>query len=320
MPRFDASDIRRYYDRQTAGFVAFGQGGTEGAIHRAVWGPGVTTREQAFHSVEDRIAEMLADRTGGPSVGRGWASGGPSVGPKWAFGGMDGRAEGAEPLHVVDLGCGVGGSLCYLASRLPIRGTGITLSPLQARLAMDRVRALGLADRVTCIEGDFTRLPDDLAPADLAFAIESFVHGPSPERFFAECARLVKPEGLLVICDDVRRATGDRRAARTVEQFTRGWHVNTLVTADELRDLARTAGFAHERTTDLTPWLELDRPRDRAIAAFVALFAWLPLSRTPVAHLVGGDALQTCLKRGWIGYDLVRFRRCGAVVEGPGRT
>lgn len=275
MPRFDASDIRRYYDRQTAGFVALGQGGGEGAIHRAVWGPGVTTREQAFHFVEDRIAELIE----------------------------------MESAHIVDLGCGVGGSLCHLAARLPIRGTGITLSPVQARLAMDRVNALGLADRVTCIEGDYTRLPQDVAPADLAFAIESFVHGPSPARFFAECARLVKPGGLLVICDDFRRPTSDPRATRAVEQFTRGWHVNTLVTGGELRDLARAAGFAHERTTDLTPWLELDRPRDRAIAAFVALFGWLPLGRTRVAHVVGGSALQTGLTRGWIGYDLVALRR-----------
>jgi SAM-dependent methyltransferase len=325
MPRFDASEIRRYYDRQTAGFVALGQGGGQGAIHRAVWGPGVTTREQAFHFVEDCIAQLLADAIAGPggdepSMGPGWAFGGPSVGLRWAFGGMDGRAEGAESSHIVDLGCGVGGSLCHLATRLPIRGTGITLSPVQARLAADRVRAAGLADRVTCIEGDYTRLPGDVAPADLAFAIESFVHGPSPERFFAECARLVKPGGLLVICDDFRRPSEDPRAARAVERFVRGWHINTLLAADELHALSRAAGFEHVSTTDLTPWLEIDRPRDRAIATFVALFGWLPLDRTRVAHVAGGSALQVCLKRGWIGYDLVRLRRRGAVAEGPGPT
>jgi tocopherol O-methyltransferase len=307
MPRFDASEIRRYYDRQTGGFVALGQGGALGAIHRAVWGPGVTTREQAFHYVEDRVGEMLADIAGVPSVGL-----------RSAFGGRDGDAEGVEPSHVVDLGCGVGGSLCYLAARLPIRGTGITLSQLQARLAMDRVRALGLAERVTCIEGDYTRLPGDVALADLAFAIESFVHGPSPERFFAECARLVKPGGLLVVCDDFRRPSDDPRAARAVEQFVRGWHINTLLAADELRALARAAGFEHESTIDLTPWLELDRPRDRAITALVALFGWLPLARTRVAHVVGGSALQTCLKRRWIGYDMVRFRRSVTPAGGPG--
>jgi SAM-dependent methyltransferase len=290
MPDFDTSEIRRYYDRQTAGFVARGQGGGQGAIHRAVWGPGVTTREQAFHFVEDRIADVLVDVAVAP--------------------------VGAP--HVVDLGCGVGGSLCYLAERLPLCGTGVTLSPVQARLAMDRVRGLNLTARVTCIEADYTQLPDSLAAADLAFAIESFVHGPSPERFFAACARLVKPGGWLLVCDDFRRPTIDVRATRTIEQFRRGWHINSLLTHEELRACALAAGFAHEATTDLTPWLELDRPRDRAIRAFVALFGWLPLAPTRIAHVVGGSALQTCLKRGWIGYDLVWFRRRVATADGSG--
>jgi len=287
---FDASRVREYYDRQTAGFLALGQGGAEAAIHRAVWGPGVTTRQAAFHFVEDQIVEALAR--------------------------LGAERPGTVP-HVVDLGCGVGGSLTYLAARTTIRATGITLSPVQARLAADRIRALGLGDRVSCIEGDYTRLPASVPPADLAFAIESFVHGPSPEAFFAQCARLVRPGGALVICDDVLRPTTDPRAGRMLARFRRGWHVNTLISREQMTAYAAGAGFSHEHSTDLTPWLELGRPRDAAIGAFVALFGWLPLDRTPVAHVVGGSALQTCLARGWIGYDLAWFRR--ATADGMAR-
>jgi hypothetical protein len=162
---------------------------------------------------------------------------------------------------------------------------------------------------VTCIEADYTRLPADVAQADLAYAIESFVHGPSPEAFFAEGARLVRPGGWLVICDDVLRPTTDARARRAVAQFKRGWHVNSLVTRDDIVACAGTAGFAHAGTTDLTPWLELGRPRDRAIALFVGLFGWLPLAWLGVDHIIGGSALQTCLARGWVGYELTWFRR-----------
>ena len=277
MARFDAAQVRRYYDEQTPAFVAYGQGGGEGAIHRAVWGPGVSTREQSFHYVEDRILEWLP-------------------------------ALGTAP-HVVDLGCGVGGSLCYMAERSLLRGTGVTLSPVQAQLAAEYIRARGLADRVTCLEGDYTRLPAGLAPADLAMAIESFVHGPAPDRFFAEAARLIRSGGLLVICDDLRLPTSDPDAARTLDRFARGWHINSLLTRDTLDRLAREAGFVPEGTTDLTPWLELGRPRDRVMAALVAMFGWLPLDTPRWGMLAGGSALQTCLRRGWIGYDLMRFRR-----------
>jgi SAM-dependent methyltransferase len=278
MPHFDTEQIRRYYDRNTSSFVALGQGGSVGAIHRAVWGPGAATREQAFHFVEDRIAgivRQVAEHTGGNA-----------------------------PPHVVDLGCGVGASLCYLAGLLPITATGVTLSPLQVRAARKRIGSAGLSDRVNCIEGDFGDLPAGMQAADVAYAIESFVHGPDPARFFAEAARLVRPGGALVICDDVRRPGSSRTAERAIRRFKRGWHINSLLAADELRSLAGRAGFEHESTDDLSSYLELRRPRDRVIDA---IFGRLPLEATRFGHLAGGSALQQSLAGGWIGYELMVF-------------
>jgi tocopherol O-methyltransferase len=281
MARFSAAEIRRYYDRNTAAFVALGQGGGVGAIHRAVWGPGVGTREEAFRYVEDRIAEHVRRLP------------------------LD-----VETPHVVDLGCGVGASLCYLAQTLPsITATGITLSPVQAEYARERVRQAGLSIRVRCLEGDYCDLPAGVPPADLAYAIESFVHGPSPERFFAECRKLIRPGGVLVICDDFRRATPSTAATAAIDRFRRGWRVNTLVTPSELIELAQEAGFEHRSTTDLTHYLELNRPRDRVISALMPLIAWLPLHATRLGHLIGGSALQKCLDERWIGYDLTVFQR-----------
>ena len=281
-PRFDAAQVRRYYDRHTSAFVAFGQGGSVGAIHRAVWGPGIIDRRKAFRYVEDQVADLVR-----------------RLAPRF------------DASRVVDLGCGVGASLCYLAECLPISGTGITLSPVQARLAAERIRESGFSDRIECREGDYCDLPADLGPADLAYAIEAFVHGPAPERFFAQCSQLVRPGGLLVICDDVRRSTTGPRAARTIERFCRGWHINALLRPDELHALARAAGFEHESTLDLSPYLELRRVRDLVVDILLALSGWLPLEATRFGHLLGGSALQTCLEKGWIGYDLALFRRLG---------
>lgn len=211
--------------------------------------------------------------------------------------------------HIVDLGCGVGGSLCYLAERLTIRATGITLSPVQARLAARRIRDAQLSDRIRCVEGDYCDLPQVIGAADLAYAIESFVHGPDPTRFFAQCSRLVRPGGVLLICDDFRRSGSEPAAMQAIERFCSGWRVNTLLQADELHSLARAAGFEHESTLDLTPYLEIHRTRDRVVNALLPLLSWLPLDRTPFSHLAGGSALQTCLARGWIGYELVALRR-----------
>jgi SAM-dependent methyltransferase len=273
------SGVRDYYERHTAAFVSFGQGRGLGTIHRAVWAPGVVDRDGAFHYVDDRIAGLIRSLP------------------------HDGTP------HVVDLGCGVGASLCYLARRLPMRGTGITLSPVQAELAERRVRQAGLSARVACLVGDYSSLPLGVASADLAFAIESFVHAPDPAAFFDQCRRLIRRGGLLAICDDFSRAAGGPAATTVIEEFRRGWRVNTLITNAELEGLARDAGFDHVSTVDLTPYLEIRRMRDRLIGALLWLTRHVPPARRRLDHLSGGHALQTCLARGWVGYDLAVFRR-----------
>jgi SAM-dependent methyltransferase len=279
LPHFTPAEIRRYYNRHTAAFVALGEGGS--AIHRAVWGPGVRNSGEAFRYVEDQIAARIQQQ----------------------------QLEIEAP-HIVDLGCGVGASLCYLARRLPaIRGTGITLSPVQARLAEDAIERAGLSNRVVCLEGDYCELPPGLQPADVAYAIESFVHGPDPSRFFEQCRQAVRPSGLLIICDDFKRPGTDRAALSTIEQFKRGWQINALIERGELQALAGRAGFTHEWTADLSPYLKLRRPRDRAINLLIALAGWVPGQWPRLEHLEGGSALQVCLARGWIGYDLAVFRR-----------
>jgi tocopherol O-methyltransferase len=294
MSRFTAAQVRDYYDRHTSAFVSLGQGRRVGAIHRAVWAPGVRDEAGAFHYVDDEIVRLAGT-----------------------------LGHGAEPLHVVDLGCGIGASLCYQAQQLPIRGTGITVSPVQARLAAEHIAVSGIADRVVCLEGDYCDLPAAVRSADLAYAIESFVHTPSASRFFDQCRRLVRPGGLLVICDDVRadeaapnpddaghddRGDGDA-AARAVAAFRAGWHVNTLVRSAELRAMAAAADFDHVATTDLTPYLQLGRWRDRAIGVMLGAMRLLRLNMRRVDDLAGGHALQQCLRRGWIRYELAVFRR-----------
>ena len=73
--------------------------------------------------------------------------------------------------------------------------------------------------------------------------------------------------------------------------------------------LARTAGFEHESTVDLTSALELRRVRDRAISVLGTVCDWFSVSTPRLDYLLGGSALQQCLARGWVGYDLSVFRR-----------
>jgi cyclopropane fatty-acyl-phospholipid synthase-like methyltransferase len=270
--------VRRYYDDNSARFERHGQGGA--SIHRAVWGPGVTTRAAAFHHVEELILQSV-------------------------------QALGPAP-RVVDLGCGAGASLLYLADHHPgLRGDGITISPVQAARADTLIAQAGLGGRVRCREGNFLAVPDDLVGADLAFSIEAFVHSPDAAGYLREAARVLRPGGRLLICDDflATAAPLGPQQARWIERFRAGWRVGSLLTTAELRQLA--PGFTPVRDLDLTPFLELGRPRDRLIAALVAASRlWEPRGEY-WRSLVGGDGLQKGLRGGVLCYRLVELERAG---------
>lgn len=275
-----SDDIQRYYDENTRTFLRFGHGRKLGGIRRAVWGPGVHTRADAIEFIEQQLLNRIAA-----------------------------LADGTP--HVLDLGCGTCTTLCRMAERLTMTGTGITLSPLQAELGALVIDERGLSERICCLQGDFTKLPSVIRPAHAAFAIESFVHGRDPVAFFSECARIVRPGGLLLICDDFLSDHLVRTSAvdRWLERFTFGWHINTLITSTRAAELARAAGFDCCEAIDFSQFLELNRVRDRAIALLMSLARHHRFKWTYGRMLLGGNALQRCLVQGWIRYLLMVFRR-----------
>lgn len=283
MTSFDSNQVKRYYDDNTRLLLTLGQG-DEGTIHRAVWGPGVSTRAEALVYVDELIAKRALRM----------------------------QAERETPLHVVDLGCGVGATLCRIAARTRIHGTGVSISERQVAMAEERILLARLADRVRSVQGDFCNLPPGLAPAGLAYAIEAFVHAKSARAFFEQCAALVQTDGVLILCDDfISDASIASKAAaqKWLERFRRGWVVGSLLDFAELETLARDNGFEHEETLDLSGFQEMNRPRDFAIAALMRSFGWLPIKDSYWSMLYGGHALQVAHKRGFLRYLFSVWRR-----------
>ncbi len=274
-----AERVRDYYDANTWKFLL---SGGQGAIHRELWGPGVTTRAESV-----QLAHALV---------------------------LDALPTGAE--RVLDLGCGVGAAALYLAQRRPVEVVGVSISPDQVRRAEGFAARSGpLRGSVRFLTGDFTALPEGLRRFDAALAIESFVHADPTSAFLSEAARALRPGGTLVVIDDVR--VGDPADPRFDDVRT-GWHAATLVSVSEAEDLAGAVGLDLVEARDLTPYQRLGRPRDRLIRAAQPVLRRLRHRSAWAESLVGGDALQRCHRAGLLEYRLLRFVRTAEPSEAAG--
>ena len=112
------------------------------------------------------------------------------------------RAGIVDGERLLDLGCGVCGPAIDLATAYPsIRIQAMTVSPVQARMARQRVEEAGLTDRIEVCEGDYHHLPQADGSIDRVLFLESSGYSHDPARLFAEVRRVLRPGGQLYIKD-----------------------------------------------------------------------------------------------------------------------
>jgi cyclopropane-fatty-acyl-phospholipid synthase len=140
------------------------------------------------------------------------------------------EAQGAKLAHiakklalkpgqeVLDVGCGWGGMAIHLAKHHDVRVTGITLSEEQAALARDRVRAAGVADKVTILLEDYRDTAASGRRFDRIVSVGMFEHvGRAQfETFFADCARMLADDGVMLL-----HTIGRFGGPGTTDAFTR---------------------------------------------------------------------------------------------------
>ena len=277
--------VRAYYERNTPIFLRFGRERETQTIHRSVWAEGVATLPEALTYVNGLVGAVVT-----------------AVAVAAAAAERPGRA-----LRLLDLGCGVGGSLLHLAgaTAAPFFGVGVTISPTQCRLARQNALSRGMDGRAAFVEADFLHLP--LAGGfDLVYAIESLIHAPDYGLALREAARALRPGGALLICDDFL-ADEPSGSPEWLTAFRRGWHANSALSLARTIALAEAAGLRLRLKRNLTSDLRLLK-----VPGFVARLALrvgnaLPSRWDFVQGQVGGLGLQYGLASGRIAYYWLEF-------------
>jgi ubiquinone/menaquinone biosynthesis C-methylase UbiE len=165
--------------------------------------------------------------------------------------------EGRPDVEVLDIGTGTAQIPILMLDRRPgLRILGVDLAAEMLRVATHNIARAGYAEqcRVQRLDAKALRLAD--RRYDLVMCNSTVHHIPDPSAIFREMARLVKPDGAVIVRDLVRPATMDDAWA-IVKRVAAGEHMRqqqlffdslcAALTLDEVEDLVRRSGLARMR-------------------------------------------------------------------------
>jgi tocopherol O-methyltransferase len=149
--------------------------------------------------------------------------------------------------HVLDVGCGHGGTLLQLARTHGCSGNGITLSPKQACIANESATNAGMEERISVKVADADTFLFPPAGFDVVWAMESSEHFYDKHKFLRNAFAAVRPGGKLLVA----AWTGSMEKAR-IREVARAFLCPELWTAQQYSESAARAGFDIVRSEELT--------------------------------------------------------------------
>ncbi|BDC98970.1 SAM-dependent methyltransferase [Persicobacter psychrovividus] len=128
--------------------------------------------------------------------------------------------------HILDAGCGYGGTAVWLAKRYGCKVTGITLSDRQLSIANDLAHSQKVQHLVNFVKADYHQLPFSAESFTHYWALESVFHCQDLPMLLSEIARVLQPLGRLMICDYWQSEHVNHHPM--LERWFKGYHIKRL--------------------------------------------------------------------------------------------
>jgi ubiquinone/menaquinone biosynthesis C-methylase UbiE len=114
-------------------------------------------------------------------------------------------------MHVLDIGCGIGGASRYFSEARGCRVTGIDLTDDYVRTAGALSKRVGLDERLAYRQASALALPFDAGTFDGAYMLHVGMNIEDKPQLFAEARRVLKPGATFAIFDVMRTGDGELR-------------------------------------------------------------------------------------------------------------
>lgn len=158
--------------------------------------------------------------------------------------------------RLLDVGCGWGSLILYMAAELGCDTLGVSPAPRQHDYIAEQAAARGVSDLVSTRVGHFERLDLPARGFDAVTMLGSIVHMPDPDEVFRRARAVLRRGGTLYVSEScfrnaaTRAAFDDRDGTGFVRRDIFGF--GELRPLSELVAAAENAGFSVLSVDDLT--------------------------------------------------------------------
>lgn len=154
------------------------------------------------------------------------------------------KARITESDHVLDAGCGQGGSALWICENTGATVEGITLVPHQVAVANKEAARRKLQSKAHFTKANYCQTPFPDGSFTVIWACESLCHAEHKADFYREAMRLLKPGGRLVIAEYIRKerplsSDGEHGLAHWLHK----WSIKDIDTWPEHEANLKSIGF-----------------------------------------------------------------------------
>jgi len=275
--------VNEYYDNNSALFLKLGVDKSHFNIHQPLWTSETSNYAEAVNHSNLQIANTI-DETFENAI--------------------------SEPAKIVDLGCGVGGSLIYLQQYFKSKKyefEGLTLSQKQVDISKKIMKQLDIT--VNIKQGNFQNTFRHFKNVDVIYMIESFLHSPNYKQLLEEVSKTLRHNGLFIIVDDfINIKATNSKEKKWIQQYKEKWLIGSLLEMEELLNTSEKNELQLVSSKNFTPYIKQNL-RNKLLHLLNFPLNILPFQYTYINSLTGGIARQVCLKQNLINYKMMVFQK-----------